>query len=59
METLLLGKSGDAVAQLPREVVGSPFLEVFKEGGDVALKDMVSGHGLTVGLNDFRGLFQH
>ena len=28
---------------------------------DVALRDMVSGHGgrgLTVGLNDFRGLLQ-
>jgi len=26
----LLQKSGDAVAQLPREVVGSPSLEVFR-----------------------------
>ena len=27
------------MAQLPRAVVGSPFLEVLKEGGDVALRD--------------------
>ena len=32
------------MAQLPREVVGSPSLEVFQNHGDVALGDMVSGH---------------
>jgi len=37
--------SGDAVAQLPR--VGSPSLEVFQNGGDVLLRDMVMG---TVGM---------
>ena len=41
--------------RLPREVVRSPSLEVLKEGGDVALRDVVSGHG--VGLGDLRGLF--
>ena len=30
---------------LPRKVVGSPFLEVSKESGDVALRDVGSGHG--------------
>jgi len=29
----------------PRKVVGSPSLEVFKNRGDVALRDVVSGHG--------------
>jgi len=41
-------------------VVESPSLEVFKKHGDVAQKEMVSGHGgdvLMVGL-DLRGLFR-
>jgi len=33
------------VAQLSREVVQSPSLEVFRNCGDVALRDVVSGHG--------------
>jgi len=39
----LLGKSGAAVAQLPREVVGSSSVEVFQSLGDVALWDVASG----------------
>ena len=30
---------------LPREMVESPFLEVLKNHGDVALRDVVSEHG--------------
>jgi len=33
------------VAQLPREVVEPPSLEVFKSHGDVAPRAVISGHG--------------
>lgn len=45
--------------RLPKDMVESPSLEAFKNGVDVALKDMVSGHGgggLAVGLDDLSGL---
>jgi len=63
----ILGKhlfSERAVRQwhrLPREAVESWSLEMFKKHGDVALRNMVSGHGgdgLMVGLDDISGLFQ-
>ena len=47
--------------RLPEEVVESPSLEVFRNHGDVALRDVVSGHGghgLMVELDDLSGLFQ-
>jgi len=42
-------------------VVQSPSLEVFRNRVDVALRDVVSGHGgggLMIGLDDLRGPFQ-
>ena len=57
----LLIKSGAAVAQLPREVVHSPSLEVIKKHVGVTLRDVVSGHGgggLLVGLDNLSGLSQ-
>ena len=47
--------------RLPREEVESPSLEVFKNHMDVALSNMVSGHGgdrLVVEHDNLRSLFQ-
>ena len=47
--------------RLPWEVAESLLLEVFRNCVDVALRDVVSGHGgdgLTVGLHDLKGNFQ-
>ena len=56
-KTSLLKEKGDAVAQLPREVVGTPSLEVLKNWGDAALRDvgMVGWGG--VGLGDLIAFF--
>ena len=46
--------------RLHREVVESPSLEVFQSRVDVALRDVVSGHGgggLAVGPGDLRAIF--
>ena len=51
---LLLRKSGEAVAQLPREVVES--LSMFKNRVDVALRDVVSGHGGGGSVVELAGL---
>jgi len=46
---------------LPREVMDSTSLEVFRSHVDVTLRDIVNGHGgdgLMVGLDDLRSFFQ-
>jgi len=45
--------------RLPTEVAESPYLEVLKKHVDIAVQDSRHGGvGLTVGLDDLRGLFQ-
>ena len=48
----LLQKSSGAVEQMPREVLGSPSLQVFKNHGDGALQDVLSA---TMGTTVRRG----
>jgi len=46
---------------LPRGVLESPSLGVSKNHGDVALRDVVSGHGggrLMATVGELKGLFQ-
>jgi len=43
--------------RLSRETLESQLPEVFKKRVDMAPRDRVSGNGLTVGLDDLRGLF--
>ena len=46
---------------LPRKMVESLTLEVFKNCGEMTPRDVVNGYGgngSTVGLDDLRGLFQ-
>lgn len=49
--------------KVPRKVVKSPSLNVFKNHVDVALRDMVSRHMVgmdwSVGLGDLNSFFQH
>jgi len=55
-EKFLLGKSSACTARLHREgAVGSPSLGVFHNHGDVALRDVGSGHGglgLELGISE-------
>ena len=51
-------KVGRQRHRLPSEVVELQSLKVFKKCGDVALRDVVSGDELIVGLADLSGLFQ-
>lgn len=45
--------------RLPREMLESPSLEVFKNPMDVAQRVMVSGHDVMVALDDLSGLSSH
>ena len=53
-------KSGDALEWGAQGRVGSPSLGVLQSHGDVALRDVISGHGGVgwVGLGDLGALLQ-
>lgn len=53
-EKILPGKSCQTLAHTAQGVVESQPLEAFKDHGDVALSDTVSGHG-GMGLSCTRG----
>lgn len=48
-------------SRLPRKVLESPSLDVFKRHWDMAFGNMVWGNysGAMIGLNDPEGLFEH
>lgn len=47
----MLGKTGNALEQATWEGANSTLLELFKNNGDIALRDKVSGHdGNGLGL---------
>ena len=60
-KNIALGRAVMQWHRLPREVVESPSLEVFKHRVDKVLMDMLSEHGgdgVMVGLDGLRSLVQ-
>jgi len=48
--SFFLRKSGEALKQAAQMVMELMSLEVFKKHGDVALRDIISGHGGNSGI---------
>ena len=60
-KTFLFERAVSHWHRMPREVMESLSLEVFKNRVHLALRDVVSGHGgdgLVIVFGDLRGLFQ-